>query len=148
MAAGTAGQRGQQLVLGALHMVGALVCHDRRDHLAQQCAHIGLAQQCRHAAHGQWLGLLGQDDVITGFHDGFTHAIESNRHEIEFDELRMLISHVIDSDTGNSIILMIDVLIVMIKELVDKGIRLSDLLEYHIDKLLVFGDFEKECHPD
>ena len=77
-----------------------------------------------------------------------THAIESNRHEIEFDELRMLISHVIDSDTGNSIILMIDVLIVKIKELVDKGIRLSDLLEYHIDKLLVFGDFEKECHPD
>ena len=60
----------------------------------------------------------------------------------------MLISHVINSDTGNSVIFLVDVFIVKLEELIDKGIRVRSLFEDLVDKFFIFGDFKDEFHPD
>jgi hypothetical protein len=77
-----------------------------------------------------------------------THAIEPNGHEIEFNQFRILISHVIHSDTGNSIIFMVNVLIVKLEEFIHEGIRVSGLFKDLVYKFFVFGDFKDEFHPD
>ena len=77
-----------------------------------------------------------------------THAIEPNWHKIELNKFRMLIAHVINSDAGNSVILLINVFIVELEELIDKGIRVSSFFEDLVDEFFVFGDFKDEFHPD
>lgn len=76
------------------------------------------------------------------------HSIEADWHKVELNKFGMFVTHVIDSDTGNSIIFMIDVLIVHLEEVIYKGIWLGSFLKHMIHKLFVFRDFEDEIYPD
>jgi hypothetical protein len=79
---------------------------------------------------------------------GVTHAIQPNWHKIELNEFGMLISHVVNSNAGNSIILLVNVFVVELEELVDKLIRVSSFFENLVDEFFVFGDFKDKFHPD
>ena len=79
---------------------------------------------------------------------GIAYTIVSNRHEIEFNQLRMLISHIINSDAGNTVIFLIDVIIVKMEEHIDEGIGFNGLFEDLVDKFFVFRDFKDEFKPD
>ena len=60
----------------------------------------------------------------------------------------MLISHIINSDTGNTVIFLIDVIIVKMEEHIDEGIGVNGLFKDLVDKFFVFRDFKDEFKPD
>jgi hypothetical protein len=80
--------------------------------------------------------------------NGVAHAIQSNRHEVEFDEFWLFVTHVVDSDAGDSVVFMVDVFVVELEELVDEGVGVGCLLEHLVDELLVFGHLQDQFHPN
>jgi hypothetical protein len=80
--------------------------------------------------------------------NGVAHAIQPNRHEVEFDEFWLFVTHVVDSDTGDSVVFMVDVFVVELEELADEGVGVGGLLEHLVDELFVFGDLQDQFHPN
>ena len=80
--------------------------------------------------------------------NGVAHAIQSDRHEVEFDEFWLLITHVVDSDAGDSVVFMVYVFVVELEELADEGVGVGGLLEHLVDELFVFGDLQDQFHPN
>lgn len=76
------------------------------------------------------------------------HSVKTHRHQVVFDQLGFLVTHIIDPYTGNPIGFLVHKLIVHIQIPLDKLIRPRRFLKHPIHKLPILRNLKQQFHPN